>query len=270
MRVSVLGSSGFIGSALHSKCAFNSFTFFSSKSNTNFFSIFDKASWQNILKASPDTVLIASWPGLPNYNKNFHISVNLLNFIELIDYLIEFGVKKFIGLGTCYEYGNISGELFESSPTNPNTCYGIAKDAARRYLQLSCENHDLKWAWLRIFYPYGLGQNSTSLYPSLMTAIEKKETNFPMSSGRQIRDFINIDYLIDQILAITMHPESYGIYNCGSGKPISTFDFAQSVINQHDSKLRLVRNVFPDRAQEPFAFWASMSRYHSLIKTRND
>lgn len=266
----VIGASGFIGRALHAKCSSSYFSFFSSKSDSNYFSIYDKSSWHGLLEDSPETILIVSWPGLPNYNNHFHITRNLSLMVELIDYLINAGIKKIVGLGTCYEYGNASGELFECHLANPNTCYGIAKDAVRKYLQLACEANGVGWVWLRIFYPYGLGQNPKSLYPSLLSAIDKGDSCFSMSSGTQIRDFIHINDLIEQILAIMLHPKSYGIYNCGSGNPISIFDFAKSIVDQHGAKVSLKRYVFPDRSDEPFASWASISRYLALADSSHD
>jgi dTDP-6-deoxy-L-talose 4-dehydrogenase (NAD+) len=201
---------------------------------------------------------------LPNYQQNFHITQNLPATVELVEQLIHAGLKRIAIAGTCYEYGLQNGPMQEDQPTNPVNLYAIAKDSLRRTVASLCDQHQVSWCWLRIFYPYGEGQNPKSLLPSLEQAIKAGEATFPMSSGRQLRDFVSVDEVANQLMLLAMHPKAFGIYNGGSGMPRSLREVAEERIATLGSSIQLTLGVFHDRTDEPLAFWADMTRLKQL------
>jgi len=181
-----------------------------------------------------------------------------------VEHLIAAGLKRIVVAGTCYEYGLQNGALQEYQPTEPINFYAIAKDSARRALANLCDQHEVIWSWLRIFYAYGEGQNPKSLLLSLEQAIHAGEASFSMSSGRQLRDFIAVEEVADQLLLLATHPKAAGIYNGGSGKPQSLSEVVEAKIAALGGSIKLKRGDYPDRSDEPLAFWADMSRLKSL------
>ena len=93
------------------------------------FDLFDRASWDTLLNCKPTHVILLSWPGLPNYQENFHVTRNLPACIDLIEQLAAVGLERIVIAGTCYEYGLQNGALLEDQLTDPVNCYAIAKDA---------------------------------------------------------------------------------------------------------------------------------------------
>ena len=85
-----------------------------------------------------------------------------------------------------------------------------------------------------------------------------------MSSGRQLRDFIEVEDVASQLLVLAMHQDASGIYNSGSGIPRSVFEMAEEVVLSHKGKIDLRRGVYPDRDDEAVAFWAHMDKFHAL------
>ena len=94
--------------------------------------------------------------------------------------------------GTCFEYGFQSGPLSPSLETRPANPYGFAKDCLRRQLQFLQAHHAFRLAWARLFYVYGPGQASGSLYPLIQQAVTRGDRSFPMSGGEQLRDYIHV------------------------------------------------------------------------------
>ena len=267
--IHLLGSEGFIGRALQREATDLRLHCWShSRSEPEFhFDLLDPSSWQSLLNKNPKLVILMCWPGLPNYQELFHVTRNLPACIELIDKLVASGLKRIVVAGTCYEYGLQNGPLKEDQFTDPINCYSIAKDSLRRVIANRYSHQDLQWCWARIFYPYGPGQNPNSLLPSLLKAMETGEEFFPMGSGRQLRDFIDVREVAQQLLTLATSKNAVGVYNIGSGIPRSVFEMAQEYIDSYGGNIRLQRGVYSDRPDEPMAFWACMDKFKALQTT---
>ena len=260
----IIGANGFFGKALKCQTRDLPITLWShSRKNNNFyFDIFDKNSWKEILSKKPKNVILLSWPGLPNYDDKFHITKNLPASLNLIEELVENGLEKILITGSCYEYGLLNGKISENQHTNPVNFYGIAKDTLRKVVELNMKHKNIKYFWLRIFYPYGLGQNQNSLVPSIINAINNREKEFYISLGHLKRDFIPVELVIKQILDTMINNIDSGIYNCGLGKPTSVFEIVNKVKKEFNSPIKIIEKGFPIRDNEPSSFWADMTKYN--------
>ncbi|QNJ16008.1 NAD dependent epimerase/dehydratase family protein [Synechococcus sp. A18-40] len=265
--IHLIGSSGFIGSAIQRQAGDLSMHCWSHRLSDieNYFDLLDPSSWQSLLRQKPTHVILLSWPGLPNYQESFHVTRNLPACVELIDKLAAAGLQRLVVAGTCYEYGLQNGPLKEDQFTEPVNCYAIAKDSLRRLIASRYSYQDLQWCWARIFYPFGQGQNPNSFLPSLQRAIDQRDPAFAMSSGRQFRDFVRVDDVAKLLLKLSTNPIAQGIYNCGSGRPVSLRELAEEHIATALSSTALKLGVYPDREDEPLAFWADMNKMNSLI-----
>ena len=189
--------------------------------------------------------------------------------LELIEKLVSVGTKRLVVAGTCYEYGLQNGLMNEDQITDPINCYGIAKDCLRRVIASRWSQHELQWCWARIFYPYGDGQNPNSLLPSLLQALERGDQTFAMSSGRQVRDFIDVQDVARALLTLAVHQEASGIYNIGSGTPCSVLEIVERVISTHKNTIEVRKGIYQDRPDEPLAFWAKVNRLRALQSSPN-
>ena len=269
--IHILGSEGFIGRAVKREVASYSLHCWSHSESDpqHHFNLLDSSTWHQLVKQKPSHVILLSWPGLPNYQEPFHVTRNMPACVELVEQLIDNGLQRLVIAGTCYEYGLQNGSLEEYDSTSPINCYAIAKDTLRRTIASRCSSRDVSWCWLRIFYPYGDGQNPASLLPSLNRAIEQGCLTFPMSSGRQLRDFVPVEVVARQLLLLTTHPSASGIYNGGSGKPRSLREIVEARIHELGSQIELECGFYPDRQDEPLAFWANMDRMSTLMQSQH-
>lgn len=264
--IHLLGSEGFIGRTVQREARGHRLHCWShaSLSSEHYFDLLDPSSWQSLLSQRPTHAILLSWPGLPNYQEPFHVTRNLPACIDLVEQLTAAGLQRLVIAGTCYEYGLQNGPLQEDLPADPVNCYAIGKDSLRRTIACICEARQVAWCWLRIFYPFGVGQNPNSLLPSLQTAIEEGALTFAMSSGRQIRDFVPVEDVAAQLLLLATHPSACGIYNGGTGRPQSLREAVEARIRLLGAEIKLEYGVFSDRLDEPLAFWADMARMAAL------
>jgi nucleoside-diphosphate-sugar epimerase len=264
--IHLLGSEGFIGRAIQRVDHGHDIRLWTHTKYTSdsFFNLLDSTTWDSLISHKPTHVILLSWPGLPNYHETFHITKNLPASIELLEQLIDAGLRRIVVAGTCYEYGLQNGPLREDQHADPVNCYGIAKDCLRRVVSAKCANTSVDWAWLRIFYPYGKGQSPSSFIPSLIQSINLGEKYFHMSSGRQLRDFVHVDKIAQQLITLATDSEASGIFNGGSGQPQSLLEIAEQTIQAYGSTIRLKRGAFPERSDEPLAFWAQMDKFRAL------
>lgn len=207
------------------------------------------------LDIKPDAKVIhLAWEGLPNYKSMFHIEKNLPSHYSFISHLVEKGVKYFLIAGTCFEYGHQNGPIAASSVCLPNNPYGYAKDALHRQLRFLQQNQSFKLQWARLFYMYGEGQSATSIISQLDQAIDNNIEIFDMSAGEQLRDYLPVELVAEQIFNLfeTGHD---GVSNVCSGEPISIKRLVERRIASRHANIKLNLGCYPYQEYEPMAFW---------------
>lgn len=214
----------------------------------------------------PDILLHLAWGGLPNYKSLHHIDVELPNHYQFIKLMVESGVKHVAVIGTCFEYGMLSGELDEDLDTKPINPYGYAKDALRKQLQFLQNEYDFNLIWMRLFYMYGEDQSDNTLYSQLQFAASNGKALFNMSGGEQIRDYLHVDDVVNKIAALTGINNNIGIVNVCSGIPISVRRLVEQWIKENDWDIELNLGYYPYPDYEPLAFWGKSDKFNKIIK----
>ncbi len=195
-----------------------------------------------------------AWPGLPNYKKDFHENKNLPESLTFIEQCLSAGLKQVLVTGTCFEYGMKEGKILSSDETNPVNPYARAKDKLRQGILNLQEKYDFSMQWARLFYMYGLGQNATSIIAQLDQAANNNEKVFNMSGGAQLRDYLPVSQVADQLLNLYMlYPD--GTYNICSGQPISIEQLVKNRIQEQKYKIELNLGFYPYSDLEPMSFW---------------
>lgn len=213
----------------------------------------------------PEVLIHLAWPGLPNYQSMSHFEKNLPADCQFIQKIVVSGVKQVLVTGTCFEYGMQSGMLSEDTPTAPTNPYGLAKDTLRKFLELLQKEKPFTLQWLRLFYLYGLGQNPNSLLAQLDSAIDRGDSEFNMSGGEQLRDYLPVEEVAHRIALMVMHPECNGIFNCCSGQPISIRRLVEEHLIRRGVHMKLNLGYYPYPDYEPMAFWGDCRRFEKKI-----
>src|SRR3990167_115402 len=172
---------------------------------------------KEIINYSPDACIHLAWDGIPDFSAKRSLS-NLNLSVSLLDMLIEnTNCKKYIITGSCYEYGNASGECRESDPAKFDSFIGWAKHSINQYATLRCLEKGLKLYWLRCFYVFGSGQRNASIIPSIISAFLKNETPI-IKNPFNPNDFVHVKDISRAIRLILERDPEGGIYNLGSGQ----------------------------------------------------
>lgn len=204
-----------------------------------------------------DAALIhLAWQGLPNYGDLVHIEENLPIHSRFIKSLVSRGVRHVLVAGTCFEYGLQSGQIPSDAPTMPSNPYAIAKDSLRQYLEQLALKHPFTLQWARLFYMYGAGQNPKSLLAQLDAAIDSGATTFNMSGGEQLRDYLPVEAVVQQLFDL-LERRAPGCFNVCSGKPISVRRLVERRLASRDATMTLNLGYYPYSEFEPMAFWGA-------------
>lgn len=141
------------------------------------------------------------------------------------------GVRRFVGIGTCFEYDLTSGRLSVDTPLAPVTPYASAKAAAYLALSQYLEEMGVEFAWCRLFYLFGENEDERRLVPYLHKCLATGETA-NLSSGNQIRDFMDVGDAGEMIAKVTLSSRR-GPINVCSGVPITIRALAERIASKY-------------------------------------
>lgn len=212
----------------------------------------------------PDVVIHLAWNGLPNFQELFHLEENLFYQYRFLKMLTTEGLGHLVVAGTCLEYGLQDGRLSEDARTEPVTSYGMAKDILRRMLEKLRESRPFLLQWVRVFYPFGEGQNPKSLLSQLSRALDRGDSEFPMSGAEQLRDYLPVREVARRFVRIVEQTEVFGVINCCSGTPISVRRLVEQYLKANGRTITLRLGVYPYPDYEPMAFWGDTAKWQQI------
>ena len=217
----------------------------------------------------PDAVLHLAW--IVEHGK-FWTSTENLAWVSASAQLAKLahsvGTRRFVGTGTCYEYDHLASSICSERSTTlrPGPLYGVAKDATRRLIESFAEQVGLSFAWARLFFLYGPFEVEHRLVPSVARALIAGETA-KCSSGRVIRDFMDVNDAGDALAAITLGTIA-GSVNVGSGTAVSISTVVSILGSLAGRPDLLALGTIPDRPNEPARIVADVTRLRSETDAR--
>jgi dTDP-6-deoxy-L-talose 4-dehydrogenase (NAD+) len=237
MRLLLTGGTGFVGTALFQKAAAAGHTVAGlirpgspvPAGLEPLYGTLAEPPWAAIERFQPDVLVHCAWISTPGVyldspeNENHAVWGR-----SLVNGLFSRGLRRFVVLGTCIEYGMGGGRLDEaSSPVAPSTPYARSKDQLRRWIggDLACTDAALGWA--RVFYPYGTGEHPARLCSSLIRKLRQGEEVF-LKTPHSTKDYIHIDDLADAILRVA-EAGFHGPINLGTGDGVEVKAIADKI-----------------------------------------
>jgi nucleoside-diphosphate-sugar epimerase len=213
----------------------------------------------------PDILIHLAWEGLPNYKSDFHLEENLPRQYSFLRNLVVNGLNDITITGTCFEYGMQAGCLSEDLPSMPSNSYAMAKDKLRLLLTELKKDYPFELKWVRLFYMYGKGQSSNSLFSQLQSALDRGDNVFNMSPGDQLRDYLEVTKVAQYIVAIGMQRIEAGIINCCSGKPIQVKELVMDYLKERNAHIKLNLGYYPYSDIEPKNFWGDTKKLKTIL-----
>jgi len=211
----------------------------------------------------PDTILHAAWYANPQDYLTSPMALSSLHATTtLFRAAARYQCRRFVGIGTCLEYGSSNHPRSESDACEPKTLYAASKLSAWLICRALAAQSGISAAWARLFYLYGPDENAGRVLPALVAALRAGQT-FPMTEGTQVRDYLHVDD-VGRALALLCRHNAEGVVNVASGQPTALRDFAMTVgtILGAASQIRLGK--IPMRRDEEMFVVASIGRLRGL------
>lgn len=215
----------------------------------------------------PDICIHLAWQDGFNHKSDAHLA-NLSAHFHFLRNLIEHGCKSISVMGTMHEVGYWEGEINADTPCNPLSMYGIAKNALRQALLTYSEDKNVSVKWLRAYYITGDDKHNKSIFGKILQMAEEGQKNFPLTSGVNQYDFIDVETLAEYIATASIQNEIAGIINVCSGKPVALKDKVESFIKEKGLDIRLEYGVFPTRKYDSPAIWGNADLINEIMKNK--
>lgn len=218
----------------------------------------DLAQWSSQVRDfSPEACIHLAWSDLPDYSlskcmENFNTTVRLFGFLK------DIGCKKIFSAGTCWEYGNLQGQVREKDLPSKMNLFASFKAAIRLVGEGLAANNGIDFIWGRLFFVYGPGQREQSLIPACYQAFKNKQVP-KINNPSAINDFIYVSDAASAITALIEAPAISGVFNIGSGIPATVAKLCSLVAQGLKANGRLMQQ--PSSSNEK-GFWADISLIH--------
>lgn len=176
----------------------------------------------------------------------------------------EAGGERFVGLGTCAEYGVCDDPVAEDvAPLAPASIYGKCKLSCWWATSALAQQLDFSAAWGRIFLPYGPGDSSQRLVPSLIRAMDSGDV-IPTTEGRQARDFIVSTDVADLLFRLLWVADA-GAFNIGTGVATPVRTAMKQVADHFDARHLLQFGARPMAHGETMCLVADMTKTRRVL-----
>jgi len=159
------------------------------------------------------------------FSQNVKMAENLCCALQ------DYPVARFVYFSSAAVYGEDihNTRIREETPVHPTSYYGIAKYTSECLFRKMLSRQNNSWLVLRPATIYGPGEPSGSYGPSgFLKAALNGEAITLWGDGREQREFIFIDDLIDLTFRLTFH-EHCGVLNIASGTSYSFLDVLEVI-----------------------------------------
>jgi UDP-glucose 4-epimerase len=159
--------------------------------------------------------------------------VNVNMTLQLLNYCVKAGVKRFIFASSAAVYGILERKATEDMACRPNSPYGAGKLAIEDYLHAYSKTYGLETVMLRYFNVYGPRQRLSD-YSGVITIFINKllEGDRPVifGDGLQVRDFVHVDDIIQANMLAMESSDAVGeMFNVASGRATGILELVKIV-----------------------------------------
>lgn len=166
---------------------------------------------RDLAKLRFDRVIHLAWDGLPNLSTENN-EKNLSATKRFLILMIESGVQEIITIGSCLEYGDLTGCVSEDVSGQNVNHFGRTKLELLDFLK----QQGIEYYWIRLFYAFGPYQHPKSL---LNRGLESRALQqvLELREPYAAKDFIYVKDAINAIKILIDSSAESGVYNVGSG-----------------------------------------------------
>ena len=205
--------------------------------------------WENSCKEI-DIVIHAAWYAEPELYLSSNSNIDcLIGTLEMAKGAAAAGVRRFVGIGTCFEYDLSVGHLSVETALDPETLYAATKASAYMALSKYLPPNDVEFLWGRLFYLFGRDENPKRLVPYLHQKLSSGKIA-QLSSGRQVRDYMDVDKAAKLLVSET-YSGRQGACNICSTVGRTVAEIAYEIADYYDRRDLLSFGSREDNLSDP-------------------
>jgi GDP-L-fucose synthase len=296
-QIVVTGGAGFLGSALVDNLRTRGYENIIVPRSRNYDLREQEAIVHLYKEAKPQVVIhlaaVVGGIGANRANPGRFFYDNAVMGIQMMECARQFGVEKFVALGTICAYPKFASvpfkeeELWNGYPEETNAPYGLAKKMMLVQAQSYRSQYGFNAIYLLPVNLYGPKDNfdleSSHVIPALIRkCVEAKESNADKivlwGDGSPTREFLYVEDAAEAIVLATERYDGSEPVNLGTGEEISIRDLAQMIAKEVGFSGSIVwdttkpngqrrRCLDVSRAQKYFGFRARCDLREGITKT---
>lgn len=192
-----------------------------------------------IKKVKPKTIfhLASSYFNPPDLNFNDHMNLNFMTTLNLLIALKDNFTKNFIYTNTAAIYDKGSN-ITEKTKINCNSEYALSKKITSDLIKKFSSNFNFFYKDLRIFSVYGKWEKKHRLVcGAILKALKKR--NYKIVSSNQIRDYLNVEDVINALLLSVRVKKNLTLNICSS-KSQKTHELVEIIFNKLNCSVDLI------------------------------
>lgn len=206
--------------------------------------------WWETVCCDVDIIIHAAWYAEPGEYLRSKNNIDCLKgSINLASGAVLAGVRRFIGIGTCFEYAMSEDPISVSHRKEPETLYAASKLSLYYMLNELFKFEEVEFAWCRLFYLFGEGENPKRFVPYLTNKLAAGQPA-KLTSGLQVRDYMNVSEAAKIICSIAIGSAT-GPVNVCSGAPVTIRQFAEHIADQYGRRDLLLFGEREDNHLDP-------------------
>ena len=133
----------------------------------------------------------------------------------------------------------------EDSAIHPSSVYGIGKQVQGQLVHLICKNIGIESVSFRYQNVYGPGQSLTNPYTGILSIFSNRIKSYKginiFEDGKETRDFVYVDDVVDATIAGMEIPEANGhVFNIGTGIATDVLTVAQTLCKCYGIEVPLI------------------------------
>jgi len=195
--------------------------------------------------------------------------VNVGGTLSVLRAALKADLKRLVLASSCVVYGEAENfPISEDEPPRPKSPYGASKLAAEAYWRAFHEIYGLKTVALRYFNVYGPRQRGDEYGGVISKFISRVLGGLPpeiYGDGKQTRDFVHVRDVVKANLLAASEPNAVGeVFNIGSGKEITIYELAKTILELAD--MADLEPVYgPPRPGDIRRSWADIGKARAVL-----
>ena len=177
--------------------------------------------------ARPEICLHLAWHGWSGKAQAEENLSSLGASLDLLRMMPDLSCRRFVAVGTCFEYDLTCDRLAETTPLRPKELYGTCKKSLFEVAQQFSALTGVSVVTPRVFYSYGPFEDVRRLVPSVTLALLRGQAA-PVTLGEQVRDYLHVQDIAAAIWRVATSDVT-GAVNIASGEPVTIAELAMRV-----------------------------------------